>query len=355
MQSSHLQEVNILHWLALEMSFTIGAQWTGGISSSFNLAGLKHSLTFPDCCTTLLLHPHLGLWLYPTAVATIVLPWMVCNAQAMHIGGTWYGLLPALTCNENLPSWQPVSVNKSLNSFYNHCVIFAVPFCKLLFILLLTAIESSCIMNITLNNPSFCTLLHPYFSILYYTCTAPLLSAFCYSAHLMFGCRWIYIRVNNPTLSRNKGNFNLHHIWDRVFLNTPGLKINTHAQDTSPIGYAHSIQPNTLMHIFTGSMEHAQRTPLSMHREPPRTYIRHWISVLPKTWWSPTVGWMKTSLNSTNVLLMRIYQPLYNTTEWEIYTKSYQKKWDRSCASTKRMGKATGKGLQLQEPLHIHA
>ena len=31
----------------------------------------------------------------------------------------------------------------------------------------------------------------------------------------------IYIRVNNPTLKRNIGKFNLHHIWDRVLLNTP--------------------------------------------------------------------------------------------------------------------------------------
>ena len=36
----------------------------------------------------------------------------------------------------------------------------------------------------------------------------------------------IYIRVNNPTLNRNIGNFNLSHIWDRVLLNTPGLKLN---------------------------------------------------------------------------------------------------------------------------------
>ena len=37
----------------------------------------------------------------------------------------------------------------------------------------------------------------------------------------------IYIRVNNPTLNRNIGKYNLHHIWDRVLLNTPDLKINT--------------------------------------------------------------------------------------------------------------------------------
>ena len=32
----------------------------------------------------------------------------------------------------------------------------------------------------------------------------------------------IYIKVNNPTLKRNIGKYNLHHIWDMVLLNTPG-------------------------------------------------------------------------------------------------------------------------------------
>ena len=34
----------------------------------------------------------------------------------------------------------------------------------------------------------------------------------------------IYIRVNNPTLIRNIGKYNLSHTWDRVLFNTPGLK-----------------------------------------------------------------------------------------------------------------------------------
>ena len=34
----------------------------------------------------------------------------------------------------------------------------------------------------------------------------------------------IYIRVDNPTLNRNKGKFNLSHIWDRVLFSTPDLK-----------------------------------------------------------------------------------------------------------------------------------
>ena len=40
--------------------------------------------------------------------------------------------------------------------------------------------------------------------------------------------RRVYIHwVNNPTLSRNIGKFNLRHVWDRVLLNTPGLKLNS--------------------------------------------------------------------------------------------------------------------------------
>ena len=35
-----------------------------------------------------------------------------------------------------------------------------------------------------------------------------------------------YIRVNNPTLNRNTGKFNVSHIWDRVLFNIPGLKLN---------------------------------------------------------------------------------------------------------------------------------
>ena len=75
----------------------------------------------------------------------------------------------------------------------------------------------------------------------------------------------IYIRVNNPTLNRNIGKFNLHHIWNRVLLNTSGLKINGHTQGTPTIWHAQSSQYNIPMHIFTGSVEHAQRIPLPEH------------------------------------------------------------------------------------------
>ena len=38
----------------------------------------------------------------------------------------------------------------------------------------------------------------------------------------------IFIRVNNPTLNKNIGKFNLPHILDRVILKTPGLNLNRH-------------------------------------------------------------------------------------------------------------------------------
>ena len=72
----------------------------------------------------------------------------------------------------------------------------------------------------------------------------------------------IHIRVNNLTLNRNIGRFNLHHVLDRVLLNTPGLKLMGMYKI-----YPHqafSVCPtNTPMHNFTGSMEHAQTIPWS--------------------------------------------------------------------------------------------
>ena len=35
----------------------------------------------------------------------------------------------------------------------------------------------------------------------------------------------IFIRVNNPTLNRNTGKFQLSHIWDRVLFSTPNIKV----------------------------------------------------------------------------------------------------------------------------------
>ena len=34
----------------------------------------------------------------------------------------------------------------------------------------------------------------------------------------------MYIRVNNPTLNRNIGEYNLPHIWDKILFSIPELK-----------------------------------------------------------------------------------------------------------------------------------
>ena len=44
----------------------------------------------------------------------------------------------------------------------------------------------------------------------------------------------IYIRVNNSTLNRNVGKYNLLHIWDRVLINTPELRISNHNGHGTP-------------------------------------------------------------------------------------------------------------------------
>ena len=84
----------------------------------------------------------------------------------------------------------------------------------------------------------------------------------------------IFIRVNNLTLNKNIGKFNLPLKWDRVLLNTPGLTLKRSAQAVGqancnepnipthlnqPNILTHLGQPNSPMHIFTGS-EHAHRT-----------------------------------------------------------------------------------------------
>ena len=81
-----------------------------------------------------------------------------------------------------------------------------------------------------------------------------------------------YISVNNPTLNRNIGKFNLHNPWHRVLLNTLGFKINGMHMIFGMFNPL-NITPS---YNFPGSMEHAQRTTLSEHaHRTHRTYIRH--------------------------------------------------------------------------------
>ena len=99
----------------------------------------------------------------------------------------------------------------------------------------------------------------------------------------------IYIKVNNPTLNRNIGKLNLHHILDRDLLNMPGLKKRHvqgigHAQNTQPSSPSSLNQPNipiplsqpstpcNCSHILWSMLR--EHPCLSMHIESLRTYIR---------------------------------------------------------------------------------
>ena len=75
----------------------------------------------------------------------------------------------------------------------------------------------------------------------------------------------IYIRANNPTLNRNVGKYNLHHILDRVLFSTPELRINGHVQRLPLSGHAQTLPPNRSAHRTTEYLGHGQRTPLSKH------------------------------------------------------------------------------------------
>ena len=75
----------------------------------------------------------------------------------------------------------------------------------------------------------------------------------------------IYIRVNNPTLNRNVGKYNLHYIWYRVLSNTHDLKVsinNGHVHRTSFIGCAQSIPTSRHVHK---AIWHIGHVPTSKH------------------------------------------------------------------------------------------
>ena len=78
----------------------------------------------------------------------------------------------------------------------------------------------------------------------------------------------IFIRANNPTLNRNVGKYNLHHIWDRVLFSTPELKIkndNGHVHGIPISGHAQTIPPSRHAHRKIEHPGHAQRIPPSEH------------------------------------------------------------------------------------------
>ena len=67
----------------------------------------------------------------------------------------------------------------------------------------------------------------------------------------------IYIRVNNATLNRNIGKFNLSNTWDRVLLNTPGLKLNSNKGQVKYIKIdIHNLSPMGQYPNVTGHSGH---------------------------------------------------------------------------------------------------
>ena len=56
-----------------------------------------------NCCNFQLLSSLLGRWLFAVFAAALWLFWMaLVNAYTTHQGGTWYGFVPSLICNEKL-------------------------------------------------------------------------------------------------------------------------------------------------------------------------------------------------------------------------------------------------------------
>ena len=70
----------------------------------------------------------------------------------------------------------------------------------------------------------------------------------------------IYIRVNNPISNSNISKYNVYHIWDRVLLSTPDLKINTlnrHTHRPYISWHTQSIPINRHSHRTSGNTGHA--------------------------------------------------------------------------------------------------
>ena len=95
-----------------------------------------------------------------------------------------------------------------------------------------------------------------------------------YVIHFLLGKLWLVVCHSGPVGNRNIGKSNLPFILERVLFNTPGIKVNGHAQGTPSIGHAQAPLPITLMHRMLGHMEHAHRKPVSeqVHRTPWNIY-----------------------------------------------------------------------------------
>ena len=111
----------------------VGVLWTAHVSAWLCLAGSKHNwlchlalVLVWNGCTFLLFHPHLVVWWYQAAAATLVLPWMASVMHNLHTSGglVWFSV--CFVCNDNVPLKCPIQVNTSLNSLCNFCMISAL-------------------------------------------------------------------------------------------------------------------------------------------------------------------------------------------------------------------------------------
>ena len=130
-QSWHLWVTGIVcYWGFGNISFNIGPLCTGHISTWFNWAGSKHSLTLLLALgtNTQLLH-HSSISSTPRGViiscycSLCSSSWNgFCSAYATHHGGAWYVLLFAFSYKEYVPSKLPMPLKTSSNSVCICCV-----------------------------------------------------------------------------------------------------------------------------------------------------------------------------------------------------------------------------------------
>ena len=135
---------------------------------------------------------------------------------------------------------------------------------------------------------------------------------------------------------------------------------NTQPNSPTPLNQPNNPIPlsqhNTPMQLFTGPMEHAQRTPLSEHVHRTSENIYEALNFIsPSDLMKSSCGWMKACLiqhmfcSRESTIYFMIQQ---DEKSIQIYIRPI---WDGSSASTKGLGNISDKGQELQEPLDIHS
>ena len=115
----------------VSISFSVGPLCIGLINAWLSHAGSKHSHTLPFALgtNTKLLH-HSAISSTPSGAMMSISSSQsrsslngFCSAYATHLGGTWYGLLSSLSCNENVPSKHPIPLKTFPKVSWIFCVM----------------------------------------------------------------------------------------------------------------------------------------------------------------------------------------------------------------------------------------